>query len=322
MQNINDILKLPIFYRYTFKYSDYGDFLCGFINDDIDDKLAYKMVLFALSKGAHEATLNKIIKKQFKNLTASQNKVVHFVIGQSGAGKSSITKQILKDDKNFLKIDVDEYKKFNPLSKTIYQNCPNYYGYLTGIDSYLHKKEVEQLAINNCYNIITEISPTNLSDLKNSINLYKKNGYKIVVDIMCVSNINSLLSVHERYEKALKKKGKIVKLTDLNRAVNSYKILPSILNYVCLLNFAEVNLFVRYKKGCKKIMVDKQHLSNAYFKYNLLDKTKTLKTLDLRINNLHLMLKNRNASKSDFDNLTKTIKTIKKLTQKRGIKYE
>ena len=119
MQNINKIKSMDKFKYITQKGKNYLSFLRAKIAPYISEPLAQYMLDFCLSPQAHHNTL-KLIKNQFLSpLTPSNNPTIHIVLGQTGAGKSTLAKELLQNHPNTLLIDQDLYKSFHPLSKLI-----------------------------------------------------------------------------------------------------------------------------------------------------------------------------------------------------------
>lgn len=238
--------------KLTKKSEKYKTFLKSKVAPHITKKLGEYMVEFCLSPKAFDATLDEIEKNTFDNLHPHSTPTVYIVIGQPGAGKSIVSRTILKQNPNTFHIDSDNYKKYNPLTPLIAQFAPTHLGHLTGIDSYSHQTILFDKAIENRYNILIEVAPST-SDYFFNINLeeLEKQNYKIVFHFLAVSLPNSLVSIHERFERQLKNKELLAKLTDLKRATDSYNAMPLVLEFALNLD-KKIHIWKRLNNSNEK----------------------------------------------------------------------
>ena len=246
MQNIDKIRLTDKFDYITHKGKHYLAFLRTKIAPHIPQPLAQQMLDFCLSPIYHHIALNNIKKHFLSNLSPSTAPNIHIILGQTGAGKSTLAQQLLNIFPNTLPLDSDLYKQYNPLSNAILKYSPTYYGHLTGIDSYLHRQALLSTAIDKRYNILIQRAPSQ-KNLLNGINLKKLHSanYHIHLHILAVSLPNALLSIHERYEYQISQKHAITKLSDLNRALDSYNYLTKYLPELHLLNPQNITFYTR-----------------------------------------------------------------------------
>lgn len=188
----------------------------------ISDSVKQLMKEHLLSDEEYLKTFYYVMAITFYNKKPVEKPKLYIVAAQTGSGKSNLTAKILRENENMIFVDSDKYKHFRFDAQKIAKNYQVLYPYLTGPDSYDHADNVYQYAIENKYNIIKESAPS----LK--IGLLKwnlKKDYKVSVHILAVSKLNSLLSVHERYELQIIYGLKTAKLTGIERHNESYKAL-------------------------------------------------------------------------------------------------
>lgn len=246
MQNIDKIKQIHYFKCVTNKDNQYIEFLKTKIAPHITPNLAQNMLDFCLSPKIHSNILSQIKQQHLSPLTTNTTPTIHIILGQPGAGKSTLANHLLKIYTNTLLIDQDIYKPFHPLSSQILQYSPSYYGHLTGIDSHLFTQNILDTAIKNKYNILIQLAPTQKPFLDEiNLNALLQNNYKINLHILAVSLPNILLSIHERYEDQLQNHYPTPKLTDLNRAINSHHSLQNWLNNLPFHNIHQTTIYVR-----------------------------------------------------------------------------
>lgn len=296
MQNLDKIKQEKIFCVMTKKDIEYIKFLQTRISPFINSSVAKEMIDFALSKKQSLKILKKIENDIFINKIPSDNPTVHIVISQAGGGKSVLSKKILQDYKNTVHIDSDKYKKYNPLSDLIIKNSPTYFGHLTGIDAYLHRDYIYDKAIKNHYNILIEVTPSTEEGLFN-INLEKlnKEGYNVMAHILAVSKINSLLSIHERYENQLSQNLPDAKLTDLTRAIDSYYAVEPNLKELEKKKYIDINIYKRLDSYVKLMRQSNNSSIETLKKLREDDFKLTKENLNNRISKIKFQLNARNA---------------------------
>lgn len=312
MEDFEIIKKTQIFKNVTKKDISYINFLKQKIGDHINKDIAKEMLNFALSKNDSQKICQKIKDDCFANKTPSKNPIINIVISQTGAGKTSVSKLILNSIPNTIFIDTDIYKKYNPLTNLILKYCPTYFGHLTGLDCYLHRDYIYDYAVKNKYNILIEVTPSTKDKLFNiDFNLLQQNGYKIILNVLAVSKTNSLLSVHERYEKQLHN-SLIPKLTDLNRALDSFDAVEQILTDIKSTENININIYKRTNQDAECVY---KNLKKNYVK-NLktlqqLDHEKTIPTLTKRIDNIKNSMQQRNAPQNQILQFEQILQIIK-----------
>lgn len=304
-----------IFNNLTKKDNEYIQFLKSRIGSHVPKDIAKQMIEFALSKEQSLLAQNQIEQDCFYKKKPVQNPIAHIVLSQTGGGKTQVTKQLLKRDNNIICIDSDIYKKYNPLKEFIFRNYPTHFGYLTGIDCYLHRDYIYNKAIKEKYNILIELPPSTTQGLFNvDIDFLIKSGYNVVFHILAVSNINSLLSIHERYENQLAQNYDMPKLTDLNRALDSFEAMDKTLQE--LLKNNKINIKMYKRNPCKlaviNIACNKQEYLTTFRYLQKNDYNITIPTIKTRIKILQDKMQQRNAPQEEIEQLQKIIQIINK----------
>ena len=213
------------------KSPEYIEFLKTRISPNVKPEVAQLMIDYALSPEEHEKVLHRIEDYCFVGKYPVITPKIYLVISQTGAGKSSLTSHLMKiNHQNTVVIDSDAFKAFNPKRHTICAKYPTLYGYLTGIDAYLHRDEIYAKALAEGYNVLIEVAPSTKEKLFNiDFEELARYGYQIDANILAVSKINSLLSIHERFEGQIEARMSSPKLTDFKRANDSYDSLGMVL---------------------------------------------------------------------------------------------
>ena len=306
-KNLHNFRRSLCFKKYTDKDVQYIDFLKTRIAHNVPSDMGEMMLDFALSKDYHAKVLKDIEEDCFLGKEPSLDPVVHLVVSQTGGGKTFLSDSILKENKNIIFVESDSFKSYNPLAKHILEFCPTYYGFLTGLDAYLHRDEIYEKALIGKYNILTEIAPSSKDNFFNvDFDKLLQCGYKIKLHFLAVSLNNSLLSIHERYERQLNS-GKVSKLTDLSRALDSYKAMEDCLQSV--INNEDVEVLL-YKRGvmCQNpvfLTNDKSKIMEAFYDALQEDEFITSQSLSERINNIQISMSKRNANTIEMNQFLK-----------------
>ena len=228
------------------KNQEYLNFLKTRISPHVKPEVAQMMLDYALSPEEHASVTRDIEEYCFSGKTPVEFPVAYLVIGQTGSGKSNLTALVKNSDANVVVIDSDAFKAFNPKKNEIIEKHLSLYGYLTGLDAYLHRDEIYTKALTEKYNILIEIAPSTKELLFNvNFEELKGYGYTVNANVMAACLENSLLSVHERYEGQIEANMEAPKLTDLKRAIDSYDAMPMILKQLIEMQDVETLLFQR-----------------------------------------------------------------------------
>lgn len=193
------------------------------IYSELPDQLKQLMQRYVLTEEEHLRILEDIKEESYKGKETVANPEFIIVLGQTGSGKSNLTSKIYRSRQNNLVIiDSDKYKEYRGDNEELRKKYLVEYAFLTAPDSYLHRDEMLVDAMSKKYNILMECAPSKKDGLFIDIEKLQKNGYKVQVCALGVSSLNSLLSVHERYESNMLLNRSAAKLTSINRHDDSF----------------------------------------------------------------------------------------------------
>ena len=278
-----------------------------------DDNIKKLMKEHLLSDEEYLKTFYYVMALSFYNKKPVANPEIAIVAAQTGSGKSHLTAKILRENSNYVFVDSDKYKHFRYDAKKIAEDYPVLYPFLTGPDAYDHADNIYKYAVENGYNVIKETAPSPNKSLLGT-NIDKK--YKVAVHILAVGNINSSLSVHERYELQIISGLKTAKLTPLIRHNESYEALTGCVDR--LINEEKVENIKVYTRGNKENGFDpiKIYPSNEFNSaLKAIDSARnndnaiTKRELNKRVERIIDKMNNRNAASEQFNQ----IKEIQKL---------
>ncbi len=295
------------------KTKEYTDFIRSKITANVTDDIKELVVKYALTPTQHKQAYEKIEKEFLANKTPVKNPKIYITLAQTGAGKTQLMTKRMQETPNLLHLSVERFKKFNPHLGEIKKLYPTWLGLLTGIDSYMHWEELYQKALLDKYNLIVEIAPSTQKKLFNiDIANLKKLGYEIHIDILAVSKINSLISVHERFEDAIEQNSTTAKLTDFDRAIDSFDSMKLVLSQIVKEDNVSVSVWKRGVKKTENILpvpvlltTNKNIVLETYQKAINEDEISSLKNAGNRIDEIKTKMANRNAPPEQFAQLEK-----------------
>lgn len=296
---------------------------------ELPKELRELMEKYVLPEEVHKDVLEKIKEELFFDKDKAEKPKFIIVAGQTGSGKSNLTSYICSNDNNLVVIDSDKFKAYRPDNSEIMQNYMDKYAYLTAPDSYLHRDEIVVEAIKQKYNILMECAPSQKEGLFVDINKIIESGYEVEIHVLGVGLLNSMLSVHERYEKSLLSNSKTAKLTSLDRHADSYDSLAT--SIMKEQNKDRVSIFV-YKRGEKDsyepIMVYDSNKDDKYscpaealIDTQIKDNLKTIPEARKRYEVIEQQMEERNAPESQrkqLEDLNNNINMFMKIEQGRG----
>lgn len=272
------------------------------------EKLNYLIEYYKMTPEQHKECLQRIRTAVFNGKTPVINPQMKIVIGQTGAGKSTLTNFLLQQEPNYVLVAGDNCKPFRHDAEEIFSLYPTESNALTRYDSHKHMLEIYEETIKNNFNAIIEKAPsTPKTNLKNFWNEYViPENYKTEYDILAVSDLNSLLSTRERYENQILSGCKIPKLTEIARHDDSFIAVQSAVKNLTTEN--DVKIFIR---GNDKDYTPIQVFPNLKFNnpqdcvkyYQNVDTEKTKNNYKLRCDRLRKLMIGRNALKHEFDEL-------------------
>ncbi len=290
------------------------------IHSKVDLSTKEMMLKYVLNDEDYLLTFFSIIAESFYGKQKTINPKLYLIIGQTGSGKSNLTAKILKDNSNCIVLDSDKYKSFRPDAEILAKKYPTLYGFLTGIDSYEHRDNIYNYAVNNGYNIIIEKAPDVKKGLINvDIQDAISKGYEIIISVLAVGKLNSALSIHERYEGQIEQKLLTPKLTNLERHNQSFEGLNNLVQTIQTDEKIDIKVYERAKKNYEDpILVYSKHKCDIYnspyealINTQEIDNKKTIEEFDYRYKIIKMQMKKRNAEEKQYEQLEE----IKKMYQ-------
>ncbi len=216
------------------------------IHQNLQPDLKQLMKKHILSEEEHLRVLENIKEESYTGKNPVKKPKFIIVAGQTGSGKSNLTASIYKKDEgNIVIIDSDRYKAYKADSKEILRNHLVEYAFLTAPDAYLHRDEMIVDAMKKRYNILMECAPSQKEGLFVDVSQLMDAGYNVEINVLGVSSLNSLLSIHERYEAKIKLNDISAKLTGIERHDDSFKALGNIIKDAQKLSGITINVFER-----------------------------------------------------------------------------
>lgn len=288
------------------------------IYSELPEELKKLMRQYVLPEKVHKQVLEDIKKQAYFRKKPTRHPKFVIVAGQTGSGKSNLTSYIISKNNNLVVIDSDKFKAYRPDNNEIMQNHMKEYAYLTAPDSYLHRDEMIEDSIKSKYNILMECAPSQKEGLFIDTEQLQKHGYDVEIHVLGVGSINSMLSVHERYEASLELSSNTAKLTSIARHDDSYdSLITSIMKEQKKKN---VSIYV-YKRGEQypfepKIVYDPNNNINyscateALVHAQIQDVKKTMPRAMDRYKVLYEQMQKRNAPESQINQLNKVKETI------------
>ena len=278
---------------------------------NLKDDVKSLMKQYLLSDKEYLRTFYYAMAITFYHKEPVANPQISIVAAQTGSGKSNLTAKLLRANDNYIFVDSDKYKHFRYDAQEIAKKYTVLYPFLTGPDGYDCADNIYNYAVNNKYNIIKETAPSANKGLLgiNEEELVIK-GYKVNVHILAVGELNSILSLHERYEKQILSGLRTAKLTPLSRHDESYNALLK--NVEDLVNNNNISNICVYKRGIKEENFDPNLVFpspnindpiQAIVEARKEENNKTKKEFADRYNLIFEQMNNRNAPQEQIEQL-------------------
>ena len=202
------------------------------------------------------------------------NPISVIIGGQTGAGKSGIIGYSTKmfTDENVIIINSDEIKPFHPKSEEIAKLYPDMYTIITDQESNTWTSKLFEELRREKYNIIFEGTMKNNRIADESITELQKLGYTIVVRGIATCDLESRMSILERYEGQVSTKG-WGRLVTTDHHNQTYSGMPNTIEYIENTGKYDVlEIFARGETPDQPI--------NVYASHNDLEKEKIKRALE------------------------------------------
>lgn len=228
---------------------------------------------YKLSEEEHDFYYDIIKRTYTGGKIPVKNPIAVIIGGQTGAGKSSLigySTEMFSDD-NVVIINSDEIKPFHPQSEEIARIYPKLYTKITDQESNTWTSRLFEELRKEGYNIIFEGTMKNNRIADESITQLQELGYTVIVRGLAVCDLESRVSILERYEGQVSKKGwgRLV-VTDHHN--QTYHGMPNTIDYIEQNGRYDIlEIFARGEELDEPI--------NVYAKHNPESKEKTKKAV-------------------------------------------
>lgn len=268
---------------------------------------------YKLSEEEHNKIYKEIEKEVFVNSTPQDEPIAIIVGGQPGCGKGGViayTKnQVEANGKCIILITTDEYKPYHPNAIEIARNYPTEYVEIVEQDAGPWTGSIMKKAIDDKHNFIFEGTLKN-DRILDRIQELKQNGFNVTVRALAVPRLESLLTVHERYEKQMEvlTYGRLISIEHHNKA---YDGIPAVVDKIEKSGLCTVEVYLRGDEIGKTVKVYSSKEKNERFptarialeEYRKSEGKETIKTAKTRVNKLRESFVKRNAKESELKQL-------------------
>lgn len=226
---------------------------------DIDEEELLKK--YKLSDEEHDMYYEIIKRTYTAGKTPGQSPISIIIGGQTGAGKSGMlgySERMFEDD-NVIIINSDEIKPFHPKSEEIAKLYPDLYTKITDQESNTWTSKLFEELRQQGYNIIFEGTMKNNRIADESITELERLGYTVIVRGLAVCDLESRISILERYEGQVATKGwgRLVVPEHHNQ---TYKGMPETIKYISDTGRYDVlEIYARGEIPSEPIMIYSKH---------------------------------------------------------------
>lgn len=277
---------------------------------------------YKLSDEEHEKIGKEIQKIMLYDAYPVENPIAIIDIAPPASGKTGLNgfgkEQFV--DNNVVIINSDELKPFHPYIDEIAKHYPQYYTKVTDQESNTWTSDLFDRALAEGYNVIFEGTGKNARIL-DTIKQKMKN-YKVIVRGMSVNSLNCLISIIERFEYQIERKG-WGRLVTMEHFYETYHGMPETIDTIeksKIVDSVEV-----YKRGKTpftpiKIYDSKQKGRYQNAKIAVLEGRKedekvVLENCEERISEIIKMTKGRKISEEEKSMLTYIVNEYKRLKE-------
>ena len=268
---------------------------------------------YKLSEEEHNKIYKEIEKEVFVNSTPQDEPIAIIVGGQPGCGKGGViayTKnQVEANGKCIILITTDEYKPYHLNAIEIARKYPTEYVEIVEQDAGPWTGSIMKKAIDDKHNFIFEGTLKN-DRILDRIQELKQNGFNVTVRVLAVPRLESLLTVHERYEKQMEvlTYGRLISIEHHNKA---YDGIPAVVDKIEKSGLCTVEVYLRGDEIGKPVKVYSSKEKNERFptarialeEYRKSEGKETIKTAKTRVNKLRESFVKRNAKESELKQL-------------------
>ena len=241
---------------------------------------------YKLTPEEHQTIYRKIEDEVFNGMLTSNEPIAIIVGAQSGAGKGAVItyskNELESQGKQVIIITTDEYKPYHPKAIEMAKKYPTEYVSIVEQDAGTWTGQILRKSIDEGYNFIFEGTLKN-DRIINRIKEMKEKGFSVTVRVLAVPKLESLISLHERYQEQIDKIGfgRLVSTSHHNQA---YSGVPSTVDAIEKSGLCTVEVYVRGKELNKPEIVYSSEIPNTtYFTARMaLEEYRRIKEADVR----------------------------------------
>lgn len=268
---------------------------------------------YKLSEKEHQEIYQEIENEVFGRTTTEKQPIGIIAGGQPGSGKGALISfsknEVENKGKDIIIISTDDYKPYHPKSIEIAKKYPTEYVKIVEQDAGKWTGKILEKAIKERYNFIFEGTLKNDRILER-IKEMRQNGFNIIVRVLAVPKLESLISIHERYQHQIENMGwgRLISIDHHNKA---YMGIPSVIDKIEKSGLCDVEIFTRGEEisKTKKIYSSKQKneiyptARIAMEEYRKLEQGKVMLTANERVEKLKEKFIARGASKEEMEQI-------------------
>lgn len=168
---------------------------------------------FSISEEQMEAAKNISLSAISAGKQPVENPQLIMIGGQLGSKKEVLTDSALQElNENAVLTSLDDLRKYHPNIESIKSEYPDMVQPLTTDFARTLLTHLENIAIQEKWNVMMEATLSNIDSVVAKINKFKGNNYEISLSILSLNKMFSYLNTEEEYEKTLlvEKDGKLV----------------------------------------------------------------------------------------------------------------
>lgn len=268
---------------------------------------------YKLSPEEHQTIYKKIEDEVFNEMLTSNEPIAIIVGAQSGAGKGAVItyskNELEAQGKQVIIITTDEYKPYHPKAIEMAKKYPTEYVSIVEQDAGAWTGKVLRKSIDEGYNFIFEGTLKN-ERILDRIKEMKEKGFSVTVRVLAVPKLESLISLHERYQKQIDiiGWGRLVSTPHHNQA---YSGVPSTVDAIEKSGLCTVEVYTRGKQLNKPELVYSSKEPSAIYptarialeEYRKIKETDVRKTAEDRLKELREQFVARGATEEEMKQL-------------------
>ena len=269
--------------------------------------------IYKLTTEEHQEIYRLIEDEVFSEVSPSKNPIAIIVGAQPGAGKGAVISfsknELENDGKDAIIITTDEYKPYHPRGIEIAKKYPTEYVHIVEQDAGAWTGQVLNKSIQEGYNFIFEGTLKN-DRIMQRIKEMKEHGFKVKVRVLAVPKLESLISIHERYQQQIESIGwgRLISIDHHNQAYNG---VPSTVDKIEKSGLCTVEVYVRGKEISKPEMVYSSEEPNEAYptarialeEYRKIKENKNKKNAQKKIKRLKKLFIARSATEEEMKQL-------------------